>query len=200
MTMFVVAASAAARDRWRRTLRAAGVVVAGESASLAEAENLTGIDIILVAGAPLLETRPARETEAQAALVVLSDDAGAAVTLQEMDLAGWAVLPPDAGGEELRAAGVLTAAGLVVMPPRLVRADRGGIEDDDSAANEPLTAREREVLERLADGLSNREIAVALGISGHTAKFHVASVLAKLGAANRAEAVRQGIRRGLLSV
>jgi DNA-binding NarL/FixJ family response regulator len=63
---------------------------------------------------------------------------------------------------------------------------------------EPLTRREREVLQMLAAGLANKEIANRLHISDHTAKFHVASILGKLGAASRAEAVTQGIRRGLV--
>jgi two-component system, NarL family, nitrate/nitrite response regulator NarL len=62
------------------------------------------------------------------------------------------------------------------------------------------TPREREVLGLMADGLANKEIAARLGISAHTAKFHVESLLHKLGAANRAEAVREGIRRGLIGI
>jgi DNA-binding NarL/FixJ family response regulator len=63
---------------------------------------------------------------------------------------------------------------------------------------EPLTRREIEVLRLLAAGLGNKEIAARLHISEHTAKFHVASILSKLGAATRTEAVTQGIRRGLV--
>lgn len=61
-----------------------------------------------------------------------------------------------------------------------------------------LTARERDVLRLMAQGLANRQIAVELGISSHTAKYHVASVLAKLGAHTRTEAVTRGLRQGLL--
>jgi DNA-binding CsgD family transcriptional regulator len=63
-----------------------------------------------------------------------------------------------------------------------------------------ITPREAEVLGLLADGLANKEIAARLGFSAHTAKFHVESLLRKLDAANRAEAVREGIRRGLIGV
>jgi DNA-binding NarL/FixJ family response regulator len=63
---------------------------------------------------------------------------------------------------------------------------------------EPLTPREREVLRLLASGLGNKEIAAKLKISEHTAKFHVASILGKLGAASRAEAVSIGMRNGLI--
>jgi DNA-binding NarL/FixJ family response regulator len=63
---------------------------------------------------------------------------------------------------------------------------------------EPLTRREREVIQMLASGLGNKEIAARLNISDHTVKFHVASILGKLGAASRTEAVSLGIRRGLV--
>ena len=71
---------------------------------------------------------------------------------------------------------------------------------DDTIPDEPLTPREREVLEWLAEGLSNRGIAERLGISEHTVKFHIASVYGKLGVSTRAEAVRRGLRRGLISI
>jgi DNA-binding NarL/FixJ family response regulator len=70
----------------------------------------------------------------------------------------------------------------------------------EAAYHDPLTAREVEVLETLAEGLSNRAIAARLGISDQTVKFHVASVMAKLGAANRTDAVRRAIREGLVTL
>lgn len=73
------------------------------------------------------------------------------------------------------------------------------VEDDD-AFFEPLTPREIEVLELLAEGLPNREIARRLGISDQTVKFHVASISGKLGAANRTDAVRRAVRRGLVTL
>jgi DNA-binding NarL/FixJ family response regulator len=65
---------------------------------------------------------------------------------------------------------------------------------------EPLTPRERDVLELLVGGLSNKAIAARLGISDQTVKFHVGAICGKLGAANRTEAVRRAIRRGLVSL
>jgi DNA-binding CsgD family transcriptional regulator len=65
---------------------------------------------------------------------------------------------------------------------------------------DPLTARELEVFELMAKGLANREIAQVLGITSHTAKFHVAQILEKTGSATRTEAVRQGLRMGLIGV
>ena len=71
---------------------------------------------------------------------------------------------------------------------------------DDEAFEEPLTAREIEVLELLAEGLPNKAIAGRLGISDQTVKFHVASLSGKLGAANRTDAVRRAVRRGLIAL
>jgi NarL family two-component system response regulator YdfI len=67
-----------------------------------------------------------------------------------------------------------------------------------TAAPEDLTPREIEVLRMLAEGFGNREMASRLGISDHTVKFHVSSILDKLGAASRTEAVTLGIRMGLI--
>jgi DNA-binding NarL/FixJ family response regulator len=75
--------------------------------------------------------------------------------------------------------------------------DSPGIENEYV---EPLTAREIEVLELLAEGLPNKSIATRLGISDQTVKFHVASICGKLGAANRTQAVRVAVRRGLVSL
>jgi DNA-binding CsgD family transcriptional regulator len=71
---------------------------------------------------------------------------------------------------------------------------------DDDGVQEAMTAREQEVLELLAEGLSNRRTAERLGISEHTVKFHVASIYGKLGAASRAEAIRLAARRGLIRI
>ena len=65
---------------------------------------------------------------------------------------------------------------------------------------EPLTPREHEVLVLVADGLRNREIARRLGISEHTVKFHLAAVFGKLGASSATEAVRKGLRLGLIEI
>jgi len=65
---------------------------------------------------------------------------------------------------------------------------------------EQLTSRENEVLRLLADGLGNKEIAVKLSISEHTIKFHIHSILGKLGAASRTEAVTRGLRRGIIEL
>jgi DNA-binding NarL/FixJ family response regulator len=85
-----------------------------------------------------------------------------------------------------RAAGVASDA-IVVAPTGELR-------------TEELTARELEVLELLAEGLPNKAIAARLGISDQTVKVHVASITGKLGAANRTDAVRRALRRGLITI
>lgn len=112
----------------------------------------------------------------------------------------WAYLPREAGGDRIASALRAVAAGLVVIDPALAgRVIGSGMLD---SAMEPqsdeLTPREREVLQLIALGLPNKIIANRLAISEHTVKFHVASILARLGAATRTEAVRLGARRGLV--
>ena len=72
--------------------------------------------------------------------------------------------------------------------------------DDDDGPQEPLTPREIQVLELLAEGLPNKAIAARLHISDQTVKFHVSSISGKLGAANRTDAVRRAVRRGLITL
>ena len=83
----------------------------------------------------------------------------------------------------------LDAAAILVAPP-----------DGDAPAPEALTPREREVLELLAEGLPNKAIATRLGVSDQTVKVHVAALSGKLGAANRTDAVRRAVRRGVVSL
>lgn len=84
----------------------------------------------------------------------------------------------------------------------IVMAPARGPDGDQAAGafDEPLTARETQVLELLAEGLPNKTIAGKLGISDQTVKFHVSSVCGKLGAANRTDAVRRAARRGLITL
>ena len=72
--------------------------------------------------------------------------------------------------------------------------------DAQSDLVDPLTPREQEVLEQMAAGLSNRQIALALDISEHTVKFHVNAILGKLGVSSRAAAIRHGMRQGLVTL
>jgi DNA-binding NarL/FixJ family response regulator len=133
------------------------------------------------------------------AVIVLADDGADVWTPAARALGVRAVLPSSgATPEELVEAVRAVHAGLLVLhPDALVRARAG---ETAAAPGAPLTSREREILEMLADGASNRLIASRLGISRHTAKFHVASILTKLGVRSRTEAVATALRSGLLTL
>lgn len=115
-----------------------------------------------------------------------------------------ACLPPDVTPAELSAAVTAAAMELTVLTDAQVKRwlRRAAHREDHEADNvvEALSVRELQVLRMLADGLGNKEIASQLRISEHTAKFHVAQILAKLGAGSRARAVMIGIRSGLIPI
>ena len=140
---------------------------------------------------------------------LLTDDWSAAATVQALRAGVRAVLPSDISPDQLLAALETAAKGLLVLHPASAPASlRASATNALSRAAmssngldtlvEPLTPRESEVLQMLAAGLGNKEIAGKLGISDHTVKFHVASILGKLGVSSRTEAVSFGIRRGLV--
>lgn len=104
----------------------------------------------------------------------------------------------DADGQILSAALQAIVLGMVVLDPALASSALRPRPRLRGPGSEPLTAREVEVLQLLSQGLSNKAVADRLGISEHTAKFHVNSILAKLGAQTRTEAVVQAVRLGLV--
>lgn len=115
----------------------------------------------------------------------------------------WGYIPRTATGDEVLAAVRALASGLIAIDPALA-ADAFSLQPpplempQEERAGSDLTPREREVLQLIALGLPNKTIASRLSISEHTVKFHVASILSKLGATSRTEAVRLGARRGLV--
>ncbi|WP_165838956.1 helix-turn-helix transcriptional regulator [Roseicella frigidaeris] len=125
-------------------------------------------------------------------VLVLAEGAAA---LQALRAGARGVLAPEAPPAQLEAALLALARGLVVLPPALLPALAGR---GPAPAGSGLTRREREVLDLLAAGASNKVIARRLNLSFHTAKAHVASVLQKLGAGSRADAVARGARAGLV--
>ncbi|HEX9007339.1 MAG TPA: response regulator transcription factor [Bacteroidota bacterium] len=136
-------------------------------------------------------------------LVVLSDDLSPSWVGECLRAGASAVLARTAPEEELLAALHAAAAGLVAVHREEADAMLSSARRPAPAGLAPvesLTPREREVLAMLAEGCSNKQIAARLDISEHTAKFHVASILGKLGAASRTEAVTAAIRLGLLMV
>lgn len=109
------------------------------------------------------------------------------------------IVPRIASASQIVAALYAAAAGLIALPVEVIQSV---IPASPAPAPEieNLTPREIETLEMLAEGLSNKQIAAALQISEHTAKFHVNSILGKLGAGTRTEAVMRGLRAGLIKV
>jgi DNA-binding NarL/FixJ family response regulator len=111
----------------------------------------------------------------------------------ELDHASFTIAGEFATLADARASGI-EADGILIADLK------GPHRDNGETFEEPLTPREIDVVELLAEGLSNKAIAVRLGISDQTVKFHVASISAKLGAHSRTGAVRLAVRRGLITL
>jgi NarL family two-component system response regulator YdfI len=183
-------------------LRAAGGIIdiVGLSADRAELRQLLDGTTVAVVLADLDGREPLAHLPLHdAAFVILTDRTDPDATAEAFRAGARAVLNRAAAGDEIAAAVIAAAAGLAVLHPdavgALLPAERAAVQ---GALQEELTPREAEVLALLADGLGNKAIARRLGISEHTAKFHVASILGKLGVRTRTEAVALGMRLGLI--
>ena len=130
----------------------------------------------------------------QAATLLLSDNQ---LNVREMRRLSrvWGILPTDASAEELTAAVHALSQGLIVGTSTLLFES-----ESEPLSHGPLSDRESEVLGLLAKGLANKQIALALGISEHTVKFHVSSIYTKLNVTNRTEALREGLRGGWIAL
>lgn len=205
--VFIVAESARTRERLENLLDARRIEVVGSASNLenaAEALAEEDADVLLVE-APnesveeLLEALASTGLTKETAVVVLVDQSAPVWAGQALQAGIRGVLTGDADAQQLALAVEAAASGLVVLDPGEVRAERSSSARPVTLElSEPLTARERQVLQMLAGGLGNKEIASRLKISEHTAKFHVASILGKFGASSRTEAVAIGLRRGLI--
>jgi len=133
-----------------------------------------------------------------AAVLALSESNGDARTLAALQAGARGCLPKTATGAELLEAAQGVVEGETILPPAATAALLEQLRGEGPA--ETLSPREGEVLRHVAAGLTNKAIALKLGISEHTVKFHLGSAMSKLGAASRAEAVAVAIRRGLISV
>ena len=165
------------------------IQVVGERSQWSEIEDIESeADVVITTSAslsPFLVGEPAQEIP----VLYLRDDP---LNLQAVNSsAAWGLLPQDASASELCAAVRALAQGLVVGTRQLLYS-----AEEASGDRGPLTEREAEVLEWLAKGLANKQIAVELGISEHTVKFHISSIYTKLNATNRTQAVREGLRNG----
>jgi DNA-binding NarL/FixJ family response regulator len=161
------------------------------------------LDIVILQGQESLEGLQIllRSSETKPGFLWISDDLQAVQALRALPIPAWGLLTSEASSDELVAALHAIYQGLIVAP--LTRFDSFWIENPDNKADElveQLTPREAEILELLAQGLANKQIALYLEISEHTVKFHISSIYAKLGATNRMEAVRMGLQLGLITL
>ncbi len=180
--------------------RQSDIQVVGETVDLASVnENETEVVVLAsVSSARLLENKPSF------AVLFLTDDLQPVRSMLNSSSQAWGVLSPDATEDELVTAVRAVAEGLWVGAPGLVgdllrMSGRRESTSDDSPI-ELLTAREMEVIQLMAQGLANKQIALRLGISEHTVKFHLSSLYSKLGTSSRTETVKRGIELGLISL
>jgi two-component system, NarL family, response regulator YdfI len=156
-------------------------------------------DTSIARGLPSVSALPAAP-----ALVALIDSARRADILRALQSGARAVLWRESHPREITAALQAAHDGLTVFSPEILEvllpASTESAGPDDLPPGEPLTAREIDVLSLLAEGAGNKEIAARLHISEHTVKFHVSSILGKLGAATRTEAVTRGYKEGLILI
>jgi DNA-binding NarL/FixJ family response regulator len=155
--------------------------------------------IVIAAGEAFLagssQRRAFQEVFSDVPTVLLAAQANTAVVRSAARMKIYSVLPMDATTHQLVTAIAATVAGFAVTLPRPPAAPSEAMR-----IAEDLTAREVEVLRLMARGFRNKQLAALLNISEHTAKFHVSSVLAKLGARTRTEAVTIGMTRGLVAI
>ena len=192
LRVFIIAENDAEGRKLRRTFEEApGFVVVGVAAtSSSEAPRSASCDVVIIQLRQVLRPSPIPRIQAPA-LYLLSDESS-----QPKELTGKnAVLSRNASAPQIRAAAMAVAAGLEIAR---THGSTAAENEPELAFVEPLTDRELRVLNLLADGLSNPQIARLLSISRNTVKFHVSSIISKLGATSRTEAVKIGIKRGLI--
>ncbi|MEO8956945.1 MAG: response regulator transcription factor [Ktedonobacteraceae bacterium] len=204
--VFVIAPTPMMQAGLRTMLTSTEVQVVGASSSAdAASTELADIDVFVVDETLLEDVGRTLTNIGLIALVVLTNNIERSLALlRSLSLRSWSVVSLDATAAQLQAAVVAVAQGFVVLPS----AYSVQLYEQRPAANavmlgvvdESLTAREREVLELVSQGLSNKLIARRLQISEHTVKFHISSISTKLGAASRTDAVSRGVRLGLITL
>jgi DNA-binding NarL/FixJ family response regulator len=163
-------------------------------------------DLLLIdVDSPVVSTamiRMAEDSPAGTGIIFLADNPESQWVSTAVRAGVNAILSREVTRDELRVAILAAESGLVLLHPTSANmlARSSPVQNDSAEFVEALTSREQEVLRLVSEGLGNKEIGVRLNISEHTVKFHISSILGKLGAASRAEAVSQGIRRGLITI
>jgi DNA-binding NarL/FixJ family response regulator len=196
------------RDRLQQQLRAAsGISVSGVidgGPALARLVETTHVDVVLADGWLHEQLNDWHIAHPDMPIIVLIEEADAESALEALHAGAAAILPRSAGRSEIAVAIQGAINGLATLPRAVLDAllDPGSPDappDIDTGDTVPsLTPRELEVLAAMADGASNKAIARRLGISFHTAKFHVAAILTKLDADTRTEAVAKAAHLGLV--
>jgi DNA-binding NarL/FixJ family response regulator len=137
-----------------------------------------------------------------AVLVIGEEEVAVALATERLRV--WGYLPAEFSSEELTSVVRSLATGFVVAPPTIInqRINRQSAKAQpfDQRGQNPLTPREAQILQYLAQGLANKQIAEILEISPNTVKYHLASIYEKIGATNRADAVTRGMQQGILSI
>lgn len=173
-------------------------LVGDHPSSVPELLNQYRIDVLLADAPPRELLAEYRGRHDRVALVVLLDGADPEDGVRALKAGARAVLHRSSSRNEIIAAIKVITSGLVVLPPELLATLLHEAPPADDVLKAQLTRRELEVLAAMADGASNKAIARQLGISFHTAKFHVAAILAKLDADSRTEAVAKAAQSGLV--
>lgn len=193
----VVAASMAMRVGLREVINSLPEMTTFETAARIEDLPENGLDVLVIVLPAGLGSG-----SSTCAVLYLTDESAALLDLPRQGGPAWGALPVDVSEGELQAGIRALAEGLWVGAPALVgqlMVRKPVLESDEADSPfQVLTARESEVLQLTAEGLANKQIALRLGISEHTIKFHLSSLYAKLGVSSRTEAIRVGVRRGLV--
>ena len=175
------------------------VVLEANPVAIAVAD-LAGVDVIVGEPGDTDPAQPPALPSSERPVVLLISEAVRYRDILARSGGGLALLSREAGGDEIVAAVRAATQALVVLDPRFAGSMLRPDADASGRAHEPqgLTERETEVLHLMALGLANKNIAARLGISEHTAKFHVGAILGKLSADSRTEAVMTAAKRGWL--
>jgi DNA-binding NarL/FixJ family response regulator len=174
----------------------------GAVASLVPFARSTELDVIVI------DTDSIRdlllEPTSDAAIVLLTEITEARSISRLLRSGVRAILSRESDPEDVLSAIYASYDGLVLLSTPTAESLAAVYGDQslefDAELSEEITSRETDVLRMLAQGLVNKDIATRLGISEHTVKFHISSILDKLGASTRTEAVTLGIRRGLIPI
>lgn len=191
-----ISAGGESRGRIERLVMRAGTRIAADSGKfdvlLLAIDAVTAVPFSVAAISPMVPT----QTKVCA---VWCDGVPGSTLISQLLRAGVAgIVSLDISPAKFKAVMSAIHDGLQVIDPALRGAN--DLQDRANSPQEELTHRENEVLKMMGEGLSNKEISTRLAISTHTVKFHISSILGKLGAASRTEAVSIGVKSGRLTI